>query len=84
MALAWQLAYSQDMEILTPDEIARMSPSDRMALIAGLWNNLGEHPLPLRDSHRDELQRRLDSFEQDRTEVVPWADLQAELAARCP
>ena len=84
IALIQQLAYSQDMEVLTPAEIARMSPPERLALIAELWNSLDEQPLPLSDVHRAELQRRLDSLEQDRTHVVAWADLQAELAARCP
>lgn len=84
IALPQQLAYSQDMEVLTPAEIARMSPPERLALIVELWNSLGEQSLPLSEPHRAELQRRLDSFEQDRTQVVAWADLQAELAARCP
>jgi putative addiction module component (TIGR02574 family) len=72
------------MEVLTPAELARMSPPERLALIAELWNSLAEQPLPLSDAHRAELQRRFDSLEQDRTHVVMWADLQAELAARCP
>jgi putative addiction module component (TIGR02574 family) len=72
------------MEGLTPAEIARMSPPERLALIAELWNSLGEQPLPMSDAHRAELRSRLDSLEQDRTQVVAWADLQAELAARCP
>ena len=41
IALPQQLAYSQDMEVLTPAEIARMSPPERLALIAELWNSLG-------------------------------------------
>ena len=84
IALTQQLAYSQDMEVLTPAEIARMSPPERLALIAELWSSLGEQSLPLSEPHRAELQRRLDSFEQDRTQLVAWADLQTELAARCP
>ena len=84
IALPLQAAYSQDMEVLTSAKIARMSPPERLALIAELWNSLGDQPLLLSDAHRAELQRRLDSLDQDRTKVVAWADLQAELAARCP
>jgi putative addiction module component (TIGR02574 family) len=72
------------MKVLTPAEIARMSPPERLALIAELWNSLGEQPLPRSDAHRAEMRRRLDALEQDRTQVVAWADLQAALAARCP
>jgi putative addiction module component (TIGR02574 family) len=84
IALLLQAVYPQDMEVLTPAEIARMSPPERLALIAELWNSLDEQPLPMSDAHRVELRSRLDSLEQDRTQVVAWADLQAELAARCP
>jgi putative addiction module component (TIGR02574 family) len=35
------------MELLTSDEIVRLSPSERIALIAQLWESLEEHQLPL-------------------------------------
>jgi putative addiction module component (TIGR02574 family) len=72
------------MEALTRDEIFQMSPPERLALIAELWNSLEQHPLPIGAAQRDELDRRLDSLEQDRAEGVTWATLEAELAERCP
>jgi hypothetical protein len=33
------VAYSQTMEMLTPDEIGRLSPPERIAPIAQLWDS---------------------------------------------
>jgi putative addiction module component (TIGR02574 family) len=35
------------MELLTPDEIVRLSPPERLALIAQLWDSLEHEQLPL-------------------------------------
>jgi putative addiction module component len=38
------------MAILTADEIVRLSPSERLALIAELWDSLEQHDLPLSEA----------------------------------
>lgn len=35
------------MELLTPDEIGRLTPPERLALIAQLWDSLEHKQLPL-------------------------------------
>jgi putative addiction module component (TIGR02574 family) len=72
------------MEFLTHDEIVRLSPHERLALIAQLWDSLEDDQLPLTDAQRAELERRLSSLDQDRSEGVTWAALKAELEQRCP
>jgi putative addiction module component (TIGR02574 family) len=72
------------MEFLTHDEIARLSPPERLALIAQLWDSLEDDQLPLTDAQRAELERRMASLDQDRNEGVTWAALKAELEQRCP
>ena len=72
------------MEFLTHDEIVRLSPPERLALIAQLWDSLEDDQLPLTDAQRAELERRLSSLDQDRSEGVTWAALKAELEQRCP
>ena len=72
------------MELLTPDEIVRMSPPERIALIAQLWDSLEADQLPLTAAQSAELENRLASFEQDRQNGVTWAALKAELEQRCP
>ena len=72
------------MDLLTPDEIVRLSPSERIALIAQLWDSLDDNQIPLTSSQQVELERRLTSLDQDRQNGVTWAVLKAELEQRCP
>jgi putative addiction module component (TIGR02574 family) len=76
--------YLQGMEALTHDEIARLSPPERLALIAQLWDSLEHDHVPLTNAQREELERRLTSLDQDRRDGVTWAALKAELEQRCP
>jgi putative addiction module component (TIGR02574 family) len=77
------------MEVLTSDEIVRLSPPERIALIAQLWDSLGDEQLPLTAAQQKELEQRLASVGQDRRNGVPvagvtWSDLKAELEQRFP
>jgi putative addiction module component (TIGR02574 family) len=72
------------MELLTHDELVRLTPSERLALISQLWDSLEEDDLPLTAARRAELDRRLATLEQDRREGITWATLKAELEQRCP
>ncbi len=78
------VAYSQPMELLTKDEILRLSPPERLALIAQLWDSLEHDKLPLTNAQQAELERRLTSLDQDRRDGVTWTALKAELEQRCP
>ncbi len=72
------------MEVLTRDEIVRLTPSERLALIAQLWDSLEYERLPLTVAQEAELERRLGSLEEDRRNGVTWESLKAELEQRCP
>jgi putative addiction module component (TIGR02574 family) len=72
------------MEVLSPDEIVRLTPSERLALIAQLWDSLEHEHLPLTRAQEAELERRLSSLDEDRRDGVTWASLKAELEQRCP
>lgn len=69
---------------LTPDEIIRLSPLERLALIAQLWDSLEYDQLPVTAAQQAELERRLVTLDQDRADGVTWAALRAELEQRCP
>jgi putative addiction module component (TIGR02574 family) len=73
--------------LLTPDEIVRLTPSERLALIAQLWDSLEYEQLPLTRAQEAELERRLGSLDSspddDRRNGVTWASLKAELEQRC-
>ncbi len=72
------------MELLTQDELSRLTPPERLALISQLWDSLEENQLPLTAAQQTELDRRLASLDQDRREGITWAALKAELEQRCP
>jgi putative addiction module component (TIGR02574 family) len=72
------------MSTLTLEEIARLSPPERLALIGDLWDSLSDAELPVAPEQRAELERRLDSFERDRASGMTWEQLKAELATRAP
>ena len=72
------------MELLTPDEIVRLTPPERLALIAQLWDSLEHDQLPLTNAQQAELERRLTSLDGARRNGVTWAALKAELEQRCP
>jgi len=72
------------MPTLTRDEIIRLRPAERLALIGELWDSIDDADLTLPPMQRRELQRRLASLDQDAVQAVSWDDLKAELAARTP
>ncbi len=72
------------MELLTDDELARLTPPERLALISQLWDSLEDEQLPLTGVQRAELDRRLISLDQDRREGITWEALKNELERRCP
>jgi putative addiction module component (TIGR02574 family) len=72
------------MGLLTSDEIVRLTPPERIALIAQLWDSLQPDQVPLTTAQQAELERRLKSLDQDRQDGVTWAALRAELEQRCP
>jgi putative addiction module component (TIGR02574 family) len=72
------------MELLSHDELARLTPVERLELISQLWDSLEDSQLQLTSAQQAELDRRLASLDQDRREGITWATLKAELEQRCP
>jgi putative addiction module component (TIGR02574 family) len=70
------------MPTFNHDEISRLSPEERLMLIGELWDSLDPADVPITGTQRAELKRRLDSFEQDRSDGITWEQLRAQLARR--
>lgn len=68
---------------LTPDEIIRLTPQERLSLIEQLWDSLSDAEIPLTPAQKGELERRLATFDRDREQALTWDSLKAELARRC-
>ncbi len=72
------------MGTLSSDELARLSPEERPALIGQLWDSLADAEIPLPQTQQAELARRLASLDQDRAQAVTWEQLRSELERRRP
>jgi putative addiction module component (TIGR02574 family) len=59
-----------------------LSPAERLALIAQLWDNLDDDQVPLTPAQQTELDRHLATLADDRAKSVTWATLKAELQQR--
>jgi putative addiction module component (TIGR02574 family) len=70
------------MNVLNQDDLSRLSPPERLALISQLWDSLESDQLPSTAAQQSELDRRLETLNQDRREGIDWAALKAELEQR--
>lgn len=70
------------MGAFNQDELSRLTPPERLALISQLWDSLDSDQLPLTAAQRTELDRRLETLDEDRRQGTPWPTLRAELERR--
>jgi putative addiction module component (TIGR02574 family) len=71
------------MELLTHDELERLTPRERLTFISQLWDSLEDNHLPLTAAQQGELDSRLATLDQDRREGITWATLKTKLELRC-
>jgi len=70
--------------MLSSDEIVRLSPTERLSLIAQLWDSLEQDHLPLSPAQEAELDRRLASVEEDGSSGISWPSLKSKLVKHRP
>jgi putative addiction module component (TIGR02574 family) len=65
-------------------EIARLSVPERILLLEDLWDSIAsdESSVPVPQSHRDELDRRLTQYEKDPGRLLTLDDLREKIEAR--
>jgi putative addiction module component (TIGR02574 family) len=61
-----------------------LSPEERLRLIEELWDSLDETPgtVPLTNTQREELDRRLDDLERSGPEGIPWEQVLQQIRSR--
>lgn len=64
---------------MTHDEITKLSAAERLLLIGDLWDSIADSDAPLPQPQREELLRRLASFEKDKRAAATWDEIKAEL-----
>jgi len=66
------------------DEVLRLPVVERLRLVEAIWDSIAEQSdaVPLTDTQRAELDRRLAEHEADPDDVVPWEDIKASITKR--
>ena len=69
---------------LSEREIETLSVEERLSLIERVWDSLSETSthVPITDSQREELDRRIDELEREGPVGIPWEDLLDEIKSR--
>lgn len=62
-------------------EIERLGRDERLELLDALWDLVRDDALPVPESHRVELARRLAEYESDPTPGIPWPAFRDRLRA---
>ena len=62
-------------------ELRSLSPSEKLALVSELWDDLAAHPdrVPVTPEQIAELDRRMEAYRQDPTQVTTWEAVKARL-----
>jgi len=65
-------------------DIDRLTTTERLDLIGQIWDSLVEEdaPITVLESHRAELERRIQAADEDPGAVVPWEEAKARLLSR--
>lgn len=65
-------------------DIHKLAPTERLQLIAELWESLRQVPdaVPISPAQRAELDRRLDALDRGEVDLVSWDEVKRQLRAR--
>jgi len=65
-------------------DIAKLTPAERLQLVEELWDSLCDTPeaVPLSETQRAELDRRLDDLEREGPTGIPWDDVVRRIRSR--
>jgi len=66
---------------LSPMDIQQLNSAEKLDLISQLWDSLPNslESVPISDSHREELDRRLAAADKNPDAAIPWAEVKSLL-----
>ena len=70
--------------VLSPEEIARLTPQQRLALIEALWDSLDQSDLPVTAAQAAELDRRMATYEEDVRNADTWDAVRRRIERNLP
>ena len=67
-------------------ELRRLSPADKLTLVSELWDDLAAHPedVPVALELIAELDRRMEAYRKDPTQVTTWEAVKARFHDNTP
>jgi putative addiction module component (TIGR02574 family) len=65
-------------------DIASLTPEERLSLLEELWDSLATAPdtVPLTETQRAELDRRLDDLDREGPVGIPWEEVLSRIRSR--
>ncbi|MBA7576311.1 hypothetical protein ES708_18150 [subsurface metagenome] len=65
-------------------EIAKLTSDEKLQIAEEIWDDLNEHykDIPLTETQKKELNRRLDEYEKDPDNVLTWEEVKASIRRR--
>ncbi len=72
------------ISILSPEQIAKLTAEQRLALIEALWDSLEQDDLPITPAQAAELDRRMETYEQDAANAQPWEAVRKRIERNLP
>jgi putative addiction module component (TIGR02574 family) len=64
------------------NQIGNLTRAEKSELLDALWESIEADALPLTDTQRAELARRVAQYEQDPSDVIPWEQVRADLSSK--
>jgi putative addiction module component (TIGR02574 family) len=63
------------------EEILALDVGERLELVQRIWNSTAAEPdsLPLTEAQRREIDRRLEAYERDPSQVSTWEEVRARI-----
>jgi putative addiction module component (TIGR02574 family) len=61
------------------DEILKLSEGERMLAIEKIWESLDHKNLPIKESHKKELDRRLERLKSGKSKFYSWEEIKTDL-----
>ena len=64
--------------------VQNLTPVQKLQLVGELWDDLAAHPaeIPVPDEHLAELDRRMEAYRKDPSQVTTWQSVRDRLLAR--
>ena len=65
-------------------DVLELSVPERIRLAQAIWDSIAEVPeaVPITETEREELDRRLEAYYRNPSEVSPWPEVKARLLGR--